>query len=533
MPDDATIVDWCRPGPSITEFHQSSAYVRVLLGGRGAGKTSGGSCLDAIGHCWHNAGAKVLFVRKTETSQASSTIETLMSVCNQMGTLYEEGPGSLFRSWNNGLTVRVPSRLAVERYNEFLLTNPDKSAVAEWLSSVGDRLCGYIQMKGLPSGAQAANNLRGFECSRLIFVEADQISERDFQLALACLRWKGSDPETCDANGFIRDAGCVLDTNPPSPRHWIAQMEAREMAKPPEERDMEFWHISTYENQHNLPEDYIERLILMPYQGNTAMIERMLWGRYADAYDGDPVVWAFRVEDHAGDDLPWPSGAYLVRGWDFGTRNAVVWSAYWRDGDDEYWHDLHEQYLEGSDTERQVIAAKAQTEEHFPFWNDRSICAGVLDYCDPAGANSNFGAQVAVGDKLMKGSSTTIMQSHGIFPGMNMWTRSLQITLTICNRLMQKKDRFGNPVYRVDRKSCPILYRALSGEYRYPKVGDPGYGSGAPLKGELCGNVDHIHDAGRYAKINCLRLIREEYEQTQKPAFSGTRRKNPNPAKRY
>jgi len=525
-------VDWCRTGPSITAFHKSGAYVRVLIGGRGAGKTAGGSCMDAIRHCWFNAGAKVLFVRKTETSQASSTIETLIQCCKQMGDLYLEQPGSLFRVWNGGLTVRLPSALAVERYNEFMLTNPDKAALNDWLDNEGDRLCGYVQMKGLPSGEIAASNLRGFECSRLIFVEADQIAQRDFQLALACLRWKGSDPETCDDNGYILEAGCVLDTNPPSPRHWIAKMEDEQMSKPSDERDMEFWHISTYENEHNLPQGYIERQILMPYKGNAAMIERMLYGRYAEAFDGDPVVWSFDAEDHVGEDLPWPKGAYLVRGWDFGTRNSVVWSAYFTLHGEEYWHDLHEQYLEGSDTERQVISAKKTTQEEFPFWNNREICSGVLDFCDPAGANANFGQSVMVGDRAMKGSSVAILNSHGVFPGVNMFNRTLQVTLAIVNRLMQRRDKKGQTVYKVDKKHCPIMYRALAGEYRYPKVGDPGYGSGAPLKGEICGNVDHIHDAGRYAKINCLRLVREDYVQTKTPNYMATR-KNPNPTKRY
>lgn len=488
--------------------------------------------MDAIRHIWHNAGAKVLFVRKTETSQASSTIETLYQCLGKMGDLYRETDRSLFRTWNNGTLMRLPSQLAVEKYNEFLRETRTPQEIAEWIDNEGDRLCGYIQMKGLPADTHAQSALRGFECSRMIFVEADQIAERDYQLAIACIRWKGTDPRRCDENGFILDAGCILDTNPPSPRHWIAKMEEREMAKPPEEREAEFWHISTYENEHNLPPNYIERQILMPYAGNEAMIQRMLYGQYAEAFDGDPVIWAFDSTKHVGEELPFPTGAYLIRGWDFGTRNAVVWSAYWEQDGCEYWHDLCEQYLEGSDTERQVVAALKKTEEEFPFWNDRTKCAGVLDFCDPAGANSNFGSQVSVGGKLMKGSSVTILNSHGVFPGTNPWNRSLQVTLAICNGLMQARDKNGNVCYKVDKKHCPIMYRALAGEYRYPKVGDPGYRSGEPLKGELCGNVDHIHDAGRYAKINCLKLMRSEYEETKKPIFTRSIG-NPNPKKRH
>ena len=56
-------------------------------------------------------------------------------------------------------------------------------------------------------------------------IEADQIDRKDFELSFACLRWKGADPATCDEKGFIIDQTIIVDTNPPSPSHWIAKME--------------------------------------------------------------------------------------------------------------------------------------------------------------------------------------------------------------------------------------------------------------------------------------------------------------------
>jgi hypothetical protein len=383
-------------------------------------------------------------------------------------------------------------------------------------------------MRGLPNAVVSASKLRGFECSLMVFVEADQIQESDYNLAFACLRQKGSDPARCDENGFILDTGVILDTNPPSPSHWIARREGEESKKPASERRMEFWHISTYENEHNLPPGYIEDTILMPYAKNPAMIERMLWGRYADAFDGNAVYYAFESGIHVGENLPWPRGAYLIRGWDFGTRNAVVWSAYWIEDGCEYWHDLAEQYQESSDTERQVRDALKLTEEEFPFWNNRDVCGGVMDYCDPAGRNSSF----LVSDKRLR-DPIAIMNTYGIHPGFKtaLSERGLQVSLALVNRLMEKRDGKGAAVYRVDRKNCPILTRGLMGAYRYPNPGEAGYGNDEPVKGLLCDNVDHIQDCTRYAKINALRLLKAEFEAKNKPLFAA-HRVNPNPDRR-
>lgn len=462
---------------------------------------------EATRHIFHNAGAKVLFVRKTEASQADSTIETILNFFESMDDeWYKETDTSLFRKWNDGRTIRVPSAQAIARYSAMRFTS--KSDVRQWMATEGNKWCGFIEMRGLPDSGTSESKLRGFECSMMIIVEADQVTHADFMLALPCLRWKGADPDTCDANGFIKDASVILDTNPPSPRHWIATLEKEELAKPEEKREMRFWHIATYENEHNLPPDYIKRQILLPYSKNPAMIQRMLYGQYAEAFEGKPVFWAFGPE-HVGVDLKWPKGAYLVRGWDFGTNNAVTWSAYWMNGKDEYWHVLYEQYLEGSDTDRQAEEALKITANEFPFWNQPEICAGVMDWCDPSGDNSNFSTKAT-------GSSVKILRTHGINPGYKLWERNIEMGLAIMNRLLSKKDSHGGPVFKIDSKWCPILFRAFIGEYRYPEAGQPGYGSNNPLKGDLCGNVDHPQDSLRYGILNTMKLLRTEHEESKK-----------------
>lgn len=489
--------DWYRPGPSIQAAHDSAAFVRVLNGGRGTGKTFF-DVMETVRHSWWNAGAKVLFLRKTETSQQDSTNETMSQVFEKMGDLYKDTGYSLFKSWNNGRSIRLPSLKAIEAFNEALPTWKTKSERLHWLDTEGTRLCGFAEMRGLPNSGVSQSKLRGFECSLLIFVEADQIERKDFELSFACLRWKGSDPDTCNEKGFIKDRGIILDTNPPSPSHWIAQLEKEEMEKPEHDRKMEFWHISTYENEHNLPPNYIQDTILLPYARNSAMIERMLWGRYADAFDGSPVFYAYRPEHHEATGLGWPRGATLVVGMDVGTNNVSIISAYKVYNGYLYWWALREVMLTGSDTDRQSIELLKVLAAEFPFWNSRSdICPQTLFFCDPAARNSSFTVAGPTSSALK------VLQSHGIHPGMKTGVR-LQPSIAACNRLLQQNHvvdtiaTVDNPEgkktvwhFKIDKEKCPLLARAMAGEYRYPSVGEVGFGNDEPLKGSLCNHADH------------------------------------------
>lgn len=495
--------EWYKPGPSISEFHQSPAKVRVLIGGRGSGKTTG-VAVEAIGHCVENAGAKVLCVRQTQVANDDTSVKTFDEAYAKMGFEVGVDPEtSLFYKWNGGLTVRIPSNDATAKYNEFINAAPrTRMQIKAWIENEGDRLCSYIMFRGLKDENKSQGQLRGFECSMLVMIEADLLQESDVDLGIGCLRWKNAYGEYFDHYSLI------LDTNPPSPRHWIAVMEKKKEGDP----NYQFWHLSTYENKHNMRPGYVEDLEAQ-YKDKPAHRRRYILGEYADLFDGSPVFHAFKEDKHALEDIPWPQGAYLVRGWDFGSTHAVVWSAYFRVDFDvggkivpfEYWWDMHEYYQEMSDVQRQCVAVKDITEREFPFWNDRSICSGVLDYCDPAGAA-----------KTDKGSSVQVLNAEGIFPSWQTRVRSLDTTIAIVNSLMKQKDPQGRYVYKLDKKNCPRLYAASLGEYRYPFEGEPGFATGEPIKGPKANGADHIADSSRYPKINCLRLAQRIMDEKLK-----------------
>lgn len=494
--------EWYRPGPSCEEFHQSVARVRVMVGGRGSGKTTT-VAVEAIRHCLHYAGAKVMCVRKTQVSNEDTAVLTFNEAYKKTGFEVEQDEElSLFRKWNDGLTARIPSREAMQEYDKFRAQGAKtKAEIRQWIENVGDRLCSYIIFRGLKDEDKSEGQLRGFECSMFIMIEADLLAESDLDLALPCLRWKDAHDR------FIDDYSIILDTNPPSPRHWIAKLEKKK--KLSGDASHRFWHIRTEENRQNLRPGYIEDLESQ-YEDKPAHRQRYLEGNYAELFDGKPVFHAFRQDKHAFENIPWPKGAYLVRGWDFGSTHANIFSAYFRMDFEiknqivpvEYWWDLYEHFAEMSDIDKQCTAVQEITETEFPFYNDRSICSGVLDFCDPAGAQR--------GDK---GSSIEVMNKNGFWPVYQTAVRSLDTTISIVNRLMRSRDPNGRFVYRIDKLGCPRLFVAHLGEYRYPKVGEAGYASGDPIKGPQANGADHLEDASRYPKINCLRLAKRVMEE--------------------
>jgi hypothetical protein len=503
--------DWYKPGPSISAFHRSMARTRVLVGARGCGKTTG-VAVEAILHGYFNPGAKIYVLRKTEESQDSTTLDTFEETFKKFGTAYMDTGLSLFKKIEGGKYYRLPSAEAIKLYNVFLQTNPRKGQIERWLETVGSQYCSHIHFSGVPDPTKRDSRFRGYECSMLIFVEADQLLKEDFEMATFCLRWKNA------FGDFIEDLSCILDTNPPSPRHWIAKLEEESANRPKSE--IQFWHIPMSENEHNLRPGYVTEAMAL-YAGNPAMYNRMILGQYDEAFSGAPVLFAFS-ELHAFESLPFPRGAYLVRGWDFGTTQAVVWSAYWEENGDEYWWDLLEYFAMQSDVERQCREVWRLTREVFPFWNNRDICAGVLDACDPAG-----------NQKTDKGRSIDVLRTHQIFPKFSHKHRSLQLTLAAYNRLLEKKDRHGRRIYAICKEGCPMLYCASKGGYRYPEEHEVGFKSGEPGKGPDFGNFDHIADAARYAKVNFLRLMKVEMEKMQRPVGKLAKQHSPNPVRRW
>lgn len=280
----------------------------------------------------------------------------------------------------------------------------------------------------------------------------------------------------------------------------------------------------------HIGQDKIDRIIAK-HGASSAFTRSALHGEFLESFEGKPVYYAYNQDVHEGDDLPWPTGAYLWRGHDVGTHAATTWSAYWVENGIEYWHDLFEFYQDGFDTDRHAREVLRITEAEFPFWNNRLICAGVSDAIDPAAANSSFTRQINVNGKSVAESALNIFRTYGINPVYRTKSRGLIETIGVVNRLFEKRDPAGRPCFRVDRMGCPKLVRGYRGGYRWPTAEEKGAQSDVPVKGLACDNLDHPQDGARYSKINALRLLNAEIQKAAAPVPWRAKRANINVAR--
>jgi hypothetical protein len=514
---EADTVDWYQPGKSIAEFHASKAPRRFLVGARGTGKTF--SCmLEAVNHCLHNAGAEVRIFRKFSSSNEDSVIPSLKEVFSKLSpteeenSLFKDTGLSLFQWRDGGARVRVPSYSAVEAFEKWKQEHPGASIseTQQWLDTVGDRLCGRIVLDGLPDDDKAAAKIRSSQVSMLIFVEADGIAEDHVRLAEGSLRKRDA-----FGNFFPKDEySIILETNPPGKKHWMAVWENGDAdnGKLPEP-DCAWWHIPAEENAHNMRPGYVDDL-KRTYANDPCGYNKFVLGLYDDVFPGTAVIKGFSYSAHVRKNVPWPHGAWLIRGWDYGgSNNTCVWLAYFvgKDGYERIWA-LKELWLQNSSVEQQANEVKKITEEEFPVINEEGLVAGIYDFGDVAG-----------GQKSATGSVVDVLATHGIFPGSS--KLGVEASLAILDRLMEARDDQGRPLFIIDELGCPKLLRALKGEYRYPLPGEPGYGAPIqkPLKGPACNNADHVVDAFRYGVANMFRLLKVGAPNTAK------KNRKPNP----
>ena len=490
-------MDWYKPGKSIAEFHEDGSWIRVLMGGRGCGKTFA-SMTEAVKHCWFNVGARVRVFRKWGSSNEDSVKDTLMEIFKNMGEYFIDTGRTLFAIKDGGSRFRVPSSHAISLWIQWNDENPEATVTQKenWLNTIGERFCGHIICDGLPDADKANAKTRSNQCSMMIFVEADQIEESYVSMGIGSVR-------LLDANGkrFV-DAGIIIESNPPSTKHWIAKWENGDFSDPehPQEpmRRCKFWHIPTKENEHIMGKNYVQNLIDQ-YRYKPDEYERFVLGNYADVYPGSPVIKTFNAAIHCRKNLGFPRGATLVRGWDYGgSNNACLWMAYFIDeAKYEHFWALKELWLQNSTIEEQATEVLRITKEDFPDTNDKTEVNAIYDFGDIAG-----------GQKSATGSVTNVLSTFGVYPGAT--KMNIQESLAMVLRLMSARDNQDRPLFLIDPIHCPKLTQALKGEYRYPIVGEPGYGAAVqePLKGEACNNADHITDTLRYSVANMFRLLK-------------------------
>lgn len=271
----------------------------------------------------------------------------------------------------------------------------------------------------------------------------------------------------------------------------------------------------------HITQDKIDRIIAT-HGPNSPFTRSALHGEFIETFPGEAVYYAYNSQQHEHEGLGWPSGALLVCGMDVGTMNASTISAVKRVGDYIYIWAMREIILSGSDTDRQCVELLKVLANEFPFWNKGThVCPQALFYVDPAARNSSYTARGPTSSALK------VIHSHGIFPGYKL-NLGLQPSIATVNRFLQQShEHEGKTVYhfRIDKKKCPVLARAMAAEYRYAAEGQPGWGADIPLKGQYCNYVDHVCDSFRYLCANIIDITAEIH-----PDGMRTKRNPPNMA---
>lgn len=249
-----------QPTEKAQVFHGSDAFVIVLVGGMGSGKSRMAIQEIEQSSCqW--AGLHAAVYRKTLPSLRDSTLQEWRSLCTP-------------EVWQ----MRERDVQAVAANNSF------------------------VNFRGLDDPSKAKSTEYGL----IVMEEADEFTKEDFLFLKARVRQKGPWP--------LR---IVLILNPVDEDHWIPQeFTGKNAAQYEQQGGLLVHHLSTYDNVQNLPPGYIE-------QNCTGMtpdeIDRYIHGKWGSVIKGEVIYGKILNPDLHIEKWEYTNGIHrLVRGWDFG-----------------------------------------------------------------------------------------------------------------------------------------------------------------------------------------------------------------------
>jgi len=310
-----------------------------------------------------------------------------------------------------------------------------------------------VYFRGLKDDPQ---RLGSWELGGFSIHEAAEVEEQFFTMLLSRIRQK---------QGPRRS---ILETNPPDISHWIYKRWVLDHRP-----DYQFFSMSSRKNPF-LPPHYVSNLC---QEYPPEWIERYIDGKWGYTPKGAPVYGnVFKEDVHTGEFHFVPS-LPLYRSWDFGWHHPCVVFA--QEGVDESFRVLRE--FMGDRTFIRPFAQQVLTLTNRLFGG-----AHVIDFCDPAGAQSSDKGPSSVQELNYLGIYPTWRPSN-VVEGLELITRMLQ-TL-----------KGGKPWLLFDKAGCPILIQGFKGGYHRKKDKNTGAFSDEPVKD---GFYEHSQDALRYMVVN-------------------------------
>lgn len=410
-----------QPSTSGEKFHQSSAMFKVLVGGLGSGK-SRMAIEEVIALSAEHDEIEMFVMRKTMPANRDSTLNEFLKY--------------------------IPEALGVynKRTEQFNCVNGSK-----------------IMFRGLDEHTK----IKSTNVAVIVMDEADEFSYDDFQTLKGRIRQVKRD-------GSPYPLHLILVLNPVDEDHWIYQQFVKNSSAYEEAGGLLVLHLSTYENEKNLPPGYIKSVTagMTPQE-----IDRYIGGNWGTIVKGKPVYTdVFRADLHL---KKWSihSGLTLCRGWDFGFNHpACVFQ------------------LKDSLGRKNIDFEMLGTCETLDTFAKRVLEAtklrygtlAVFDYCDPRGFDKS---DKGLDDK--SGSSVDILNSLGVMPigerGVRAYVEpGIQMIRKALSTLIA-----GEPELTINPE-CLKIKAAFGGRYVRDDYGD--------VKKD--GLYEHLMDAHRYIEYN-------------------------------
>jgi hypothetical protein len=412
------------PGPKHREVHLSPSRIKVLRGGLGSGKTRTASeHVNAILQAY--PGARAVIARKNLGDLKDTTQREFLN------------------------TVVAPETIAGFNVNDNDLHYKNSSIAM--FRETKDPL-----------------KFKSFEIAIYLLDECDENpTDAIFDMLDQRLRQQ---PVMIDGVKTPLPFQGLLVTNPPDEEHWIAQLAGRT------DLDVRDFQFTTFDNQHNLPPDYIPNLMkrLPPWE-----IDRLIYGNWGRDIKGKPVIHGFAMETHVRTlkfrpDLP------LLRGWDFGFNHPCVSFGQMDPHSGRFYK--HREYLGNKQYLPDVVRAVKEITVQLA-----GIGHPVEDFADPHGLDQK---------DTGPGSIEVLRVEHGIHC-LSHRTR-IKTGLEEIQRMVLGKSLVGDGEHSklvshflVD-PSCRMTIAAYMGGYHRDE-------SGEAVKD---GKYDHLVDTDRYVIVN-------------------------------
>ena len=321
------------------------------------------------------------------------------------------------------------------------------------------------------------DSFKGYELGGFTMEEASQLQEHTWKVLRSRLSWKGGPTH-----------GAML-SNPGFRGQWLANYAAKNEVELLDGRSPDCLVIrsETYENRHNLPADYIADMEKQ-YADDPVGLAMALQGKDGVAEVGRPVFINFWKDTHNVDpNILFNPYRPLVRGWDFGKRNAAV--GFWQFTPEGHALKLSELVVEDMYIEGLVDAVISHTKRYYS-----DIKAPIKDFGDYAGLQEkDTGASIYRVRDYTKGAICIQAQYFGdMDPGLDHMKKLMSKTVN------------GKFRFRVHPR-CNWTIEAYKWGFFYKVLSD-GRLANKPLDNDYM----HMMDADRYAICNSLPIEEEK-----------------------